>query len=204
MSVIADFQVNGLNPSTVGGVNGGATAKYFPRVLGSSIGNFSAAPSASSASGQLVIPAFGEVQGQAIRVKLAGDVLAAAGTVTIDLVANTGTVASVSYGNATGHIATVTGTPALATATNWFIEATLVGSNNSGATPGLLSGYFSGSLNNANTALTAITNPPSGLDFVKGQAATPGTVMGLVARVTFGTSAAGNFARLYQFQVIAE
>jgi len=198
MSVIADFQVNGLNPSTVGGL--GATAKYFPRVLGSSIGSFSAAPSATSAAGQLSVPAFGELQGQAFRVKLAGDVLAAAGLITIDLVANTGTVASPSY----AAIATITGTPALATAVNWFMDVTLVGSNNSGATPGLLSGYFSGSLNNTNIALTAITNPPSGLDFVKGQAVPQGNVVGLVARVTFATTAAGNFARLYQFQVSGE
>ncbi len=201
MSVIADFQVNGLNPSTVGGV--GTAAKYFPRVLGSSIGNFSAAPSAASAAGQLSVAAFGELQGNAFRVKLAGDVLpfTGGGNVTIELVANTGTVAAPSYAAiaSTGAVAL-----ASATAVNWFLEATVVGTNNSGATPGLLSGYFSGSLNNAVIALTAITNPPSGLDFVKGQAAVQGNVLGLVARVTFSVSLAQNFARLYQFQISAE
>lgn len=198
MSVIADFQVNGLNPSTVGGV--GTAAKYFPRVLGSSIGNFSAAPSAASAAGQLSLPAFGELQGQAFKVILAGDVLpfTGGGNFTIDLVANTGTVATPSYAAiaSTGAIALASATPV-----NWFLEATLVGTNNSGATPGLLSGYFSGSQNNTNVALTAITNPPSGLDFVKGQATVQGNVLGLVARVTFSVSLAQNFARLYQFQV---
>ena len=45
MSVFADFQVNGLFPSTVGGL--GATVKYFPRILGSSIGATPATPSSS-------------------------------------------------------------------------------------------------------------------------------------------------------------
>ncbi|SRR6266481_4954628 len=198
MSVIRDFQVNGLNPSTVGGL--GATAKYFPRILGSSIGNFSAAPSATSAAGQVDVPAFGELQGQKFKVVLAGDALAAAGLITIDLVANTGTIATPSY----AAIATVTATPALATAVNWFLEAELSGTNNAGATPGLLSGNFHGSFNNTLVAYAAITNPPSGLDFVKGQASPQGNVVGLVARVTFATTAAGNFARLYQFQVSAE
>lgn len=196
MSVIADFQVNGLFPSSVGGV--GTAAKYFPRVLGSSIGNFSAAPSAASAAGQLSVQAFGELQGQAFKVVLAGDVLPfTGGTATIDLVANTGTIAAPVY----AVIASSGAIAASATAVNWFLEATLVGSNNSGVTPGLLSGYFSGSQNNTNIALTAITNPPSGLDFVKGQAAVQGNVLGLVARVTFAASSATNFARLYQFQV---
>lgn len=202
MSVIADFQVNGLNPSTVGGV--GTAAKYFPRVLGSSIGNFSAAPSAASAAGQLTVPAFGELQGQKFKVLLAGDVLpfTGGGNFTIELVANTGTVAAPTYAAiaSTGAI-----TLASATAVNWFLEVSLVGSNNAGATPGLLSGNFFGSQNNTNIALTAITNPPNGLDFVKGQAAPgQGGVLGLVARATFSVSLAQNFARLYQFQVIAD
>lgn len=196
--VIRDFQVNGLNPSTVGGV--GTTAKYFPRILGSSIGNFSAAPSATSAAGQLDVPAFGELQGQRFSVVAAGDCLpfTGGGTVTIDLVANTGTIASPSYAAiaSTGAV-----TLASATAVNWFLNADLVGTNNSGATPGLLSGNFYGSFNNTLIDLTAITNPPTGLDFVKGQATPQGNVLGLVVRVTFNTSLASNFARLYQFQI---
>jgi hypothetical protein len=199
MSVIRDFQVNGLNPSTVGGV--GTAAKYFPRILGSSIGNFSAAPSATSAAGQLDVPAFGELQGQVFKVVLGGDVLpfTGGGNVTIDLVANTGTIASPTYAAiaSTGAVTLASATPV-----NWSIEATLVGTNNSGATPGLLSGYFIASLNNAAViGPSPITNPPSGLDFVKGQPApTQGNVVGLVARVTFSVSLAQNFARLYQFQ----
>lgn len=204
MSVIADFQVNGLNPSTVGGL--GTTAKYFPRILGTAGpgGGFSAAPSATSAAGQLMVPAFGEVQGQAFSVRAAGDVLpfTGGGTVTIDLVANTGTVASPSYAAiaSTGAVTLASATPV-----NWFLHADLIGTNNSGATPGLLSGNFYGSVNNTLVDLTAITNPPTGLDFVKGQpvgSGGQGGVFGLVVRVTFNTSLAQNFARLYQFQVI--
>jgi len=203
MAVIRDFQVNGLNPSTVGGV--GTAAKYFPRILGTAGpgGGFSAAPSATSAAGQLDVPAFGELQGNAFRVKAAGDVLpfTGGGNVTIDLVANTGTIASPSYAAiaSTGAVTLASATPV-----NWYLEATLIGTNNSGATPGLLSGNFLGSLNNTLIDLTAITNPPTGLDFVKGQASPQGNVFGLVVRVTFSVSLAQNFARLYQFQISAE
>ncbi|SRR6266480_1377381 len=210
MSVIADFQVNGLNPSTVGGV--GTAAKYFPRVLGTSIGNFSAAPSATSAAGQLVVPAFGELQGQKFRVIAAGDVLpfTGGGTYNVDIVANTGTVASPTYAvlATTGAI-----TLASATAVNFSLEANLSGTNNAGATPGKLSGWFWGAQNDTAIAITQVgatlatiaTAAPTGLDFVKGQAVpTAGIVVGLVARVTFSVSLAQNFARLYQFQVVAE
>jgi hypothetical protein len=203
MSVIADFQVNGLNPSSVGGV--GTTAKYFPRVLGSSIGVASVAPSATSAAGQLTVPAFGELQGQIFKIKAAGDVLpfTGGGTYTIDIQANTGSLSSPSY---TTLATTGAVTLASATAVNWFLEASMSGTNNAGATPGKLDGYFSGSTNGVNIALTQISNPLSGLNFVTGQSSSgsQGGVIGLVARVTFNTSLAQNFARLYQFQVIAD
>lgn len=201
MSVIQDFQVNGLNPSTVGGV--GTTAKYFPRVLGTSIGNFSAAPSATNAAGQISVPAFGELQGQKFKVVAAGDVLpfTGGGTFTIDIVANTGTIATPVYNTiaTTGAI-----TLASATAVNWFLEAHVSGTNNVGATPGTLQGFYWGSQNNTNVVMTALPFQPTALDFVKGQASPQGNVLGLVARATFSVSLAQNFARLYQFQISAD
>lgn len=203
MTVISDFQVNGNNPSTVGGT--GTTAKYFPRLLGSSIGVTSVAPSSTSAAGQLVVPAFAELQGQTFKIKAGGDVLpfTGGGTYTIDIVANTGSISSPTYAvlATTGAV-----TLASATAVNWFLEASVSGTNNSGATPGKLDGYFSGSTNGVNVALTQISNPLSGLNWLTGQtnAGSQGMVFGLVARVTFSVSLAQNFARLYQFQVIAD
>lgn len=202
MSVIADYQVNGLFPSSVGGV--GTAAKYFPRILGSNgPGSVSVTPSATSAVGQLSVPAFGELQGQKFKVVLAGDVLPFTGgtTFTIDLVANTGTVTTPSYAvlATTGAI-----TLASATAVNWFLEAHVSGTNNAGATPGQLNGFYWGNQNVTPIAQTTITSVPTGLDFVKGQASVQGNVVGLVARATFATSLAQNFARLYQFQVSGE
>jgi len=204
MAVIADFQVNGLNPSTVGGT--GSTAKYFPRVLGTGgpSGGFSANPSSASAAGQLVVPAFGEAQGQQIRIKASGDVLPFTGgtTFTIDIQANTGTVASPTY---TTIMSTGAITLASATAVNWFLEGIVSGTNNVGATPGQLNGFFWGNQNATAIAQAELSNPLTGLDFVKGQPLpTPGVVFGLVARVTFATSLAQNFARLYQFQVVVD
>jgi hypothetical protein len=199
MSVIADFQVSGANPSTVGGP--GSQPKYFPRVLGGSIGNFSLAPSATNAAGQLAVPAFGEVHGSIFKVKAGGDVLpfTGGGTVTIDLVANTGSVSSPNYAAiaSTGAVTIATATPF-----NWFLEATLIGNNNTGS----LGGNFWGSMAGASPALidvSSIITQPTGLDFIKGQssAGSQGTVLGLVVRVTFNVSLAQNFARLTQFVI---
>ena len=207
MSIFADFQVSGQNPSTVSGQ--GTLPKYFPRVLGSSIGTPSVGPSASVAAGQLLIPAANAVHGTQFKVRIGGDItLGTTGnpSITIDLVANTNTNSTATPNwvaiASTGLIQSL---PAL-TPLNWLLETTLFGDNNTG----LLSGYFIGSLNNTNVpnnSLTAITNPPSGLNFVKGQSgpgAVPGAVIGLAVRATFGVSLDQNTARLTQFQITAD
>jgi hypothetical protein len=210
MSVLADFGVSGQNPSTVGGV--GTTPKYFPRALGSQIGVQSTTPSATSAVGQLAVPAGNQVHGNIFRVKAAGDCLPfiGGGNVTIDIVANTGTIASPTY-----SLIATTGaqTVASATAFPWFLEAVLVGDNYSGANPGTLAGaYWGAGFNGGSLNLidwVPIPNQLSNLDFVKGpvnqgSGSLPGVVFGLVARVTFNVSLAQNFARLTQFQVTAD
>src|SRR5260370_10111428 len=95
MSVIADFGVSGLFPSNVGGV--GAAVKYFPR-LSSTIGAAPTTPSASNATGQLVVKGLNELNGQLFKVKVAGDVLlTGGGNYNVVLYANTGTVTSPIY-----------------------------------------------------------------------------------------------------------
>jgi hypothetical protein len=203
MSVLADFQVNGLNPSVVGGT--GTTIKYFPRLLGTSIGVQSIAPSATSALGQLVPPAFNELNGQLFKVKIAGSTLSFTGgtTYNVSLSVNTGTVVAPVY----TVIASTGAQGAASTLKNAFaMEVNLFGTTDSG----LVAGWY-----DSNTVLpsgvmqakaqAALDNPfpVQTIDFSKGLT-TPGNQgipFGLVVGVTFATSVAGNSASLYQFQV---
>lgn len=202
MSVLADFQVNGLNPSVIGGT--GVAIKYFPRLLGSAIGVQSVAPSATSAAGQLVPPAFNELNGRTFKVQAAGTVLpfTGGGTYTVSLQANTGTVASPSYTTiaSTGAITLASATPV-----NFMLDVTLMGNT----AVGKLDGYYQGSTNGAlavtgGTAQREIDAALSGLNFGTGltSSGNQGVPFGLVVGVTFSVSLAQNSASLYQFQVI--
>jgi len=206
MSVLADFQVNGANPSIVGGL-GNNVEKYFPRLLGTSIGVQSVAPSAASAAGQLVVPAFNELNGQRFKVVLAGDVLDFTGgtTFSVNLSANTGTVASPVY----TIIATTGAVGAANTARFAFaMEINLFGTTASG----LVGGWYNSTTVAPATGTSTVKaqGPTSAFpivtnDFTKGQAIPgAGIVFGLVASVNFATSVAQNSASLYQFQVIAD
>lgn len=204
MSVIADFGVNGLNPSVVGGT-GGAVEKYFPRLLGTSIGVQSVAPSLTSAAGQLVPPAFGSLNGQLFKVKIAGSALSFTGgtTYNVKLSVNTGTVASPTY----TIIASTGNVGAASTLKNAFaLEVYLYGTTDSG----LVAGWYDSSTvlpsgvmaSKAQAALDAAF-PVQTIDFSKGlqSSGNQGVPFGLVVSVNFATSVAGNSASLYQFQV---
>lgn len=198
-SVIADFQVNGLFPSNVGGT--GTAIKYFPRILGSSIGVQSVAPSATSAAGQLVVPANGELNGQLFKVKAAGNVLpfTGGGTYNVVLYANTGTVATPSY---TAIASTGAITLAQTTRSNWALDVTLVGDTVSGQ----VGGNYSATTNNANNkAQVPLDAFLTGVNFNAGQSSPAGNgiAFGLAVGVTFSVSLASNAASLYQFQIIS-
>jgi hypothetical protein len=203
MSVLADFQVNGLNPSVVGGT--GVTIKYFPRLLGSAIGVQSSTPSATSAAGQLVIPAFNELNGQLFKVKIAGSTLTFTGSTTFDVqvAVNTGTVSSPTYTT----IARTGAVGAASTLKNAFaLEINLYGTTDSGLVAGW---YDSMTILPGGTmtakAQAALDNPfpVQNINFGSGLTAggNQGVPFGLVVGVVFATSIAGNSASLYQFQV---
>ena len=200
MSVIVDFQVNGLFPSNVGGT--GTSVKYFPRVLGPSIGVAPSTPSASSAVGQLVVPANGVLNGQHFKVKAAGNVLpfTGGGTYNVQLFANTGTVATPSY---TAIASTGAITLAQATRSNWALDVSLMGDSVSGQVGGNYSAFTNNANNKAQVTLDAGL---TGISFTAGQSGPQGNdiAFGLVVGVTFNTSLASNAASLYQFQVIAD
>lgn len=192
MSVIADFQVNGLFPSVVGGV--GTAAKYFPRILGLNgpNGGQSVAPSSSSAQGQLAVPGNSVLNGQwfdvLVGLSVGSDSGDPSGTVTIELAANTGSVTTPSYTVIAATSAIVPATQPLQVA----LKASLFGDSKSGIVTGVYTALANSALNNSTpkviTALSAI-NMGAALPF------------GLVLRATFGTSDATNTASLYQFQI---
>lgn len=194
MSVIADFQVSGLFPSTVGGL--GTTAKYFPRALGASIGVQSVAPSSSSAAGQLSVPGNNELNGQWFDVLVAlsygSDSGDPSGTVKVELVANTGTVTTPSY----TVIASTDAYVPLREPGQIALKAQLVADSKSGLLCGSYLALTNGVVDNSTPkALDAIL---SGINMGAG------VPFGLAVRVTFGTTDATNTASLYQFQVAAQ
>lgn len=202
-NVIADFGVSGSFPAAVGGA--GTAIKYFPRLLGPSIGVAPSTPSATNAAGQLVLPAFNELNGQLFKVKIVGDVLdfTAGTTYNVVLYANTGTVATPVY----TALASTGAVGAANTARAAFaLDVNIFGSSLSGTTAGLLGGYYN-----------SVTITPAGVQTMKAQAALDASltginfnnggqvqgVVGLVVGVTFATSVAQNAANLYQFQIEA-
>lgn len=192
--VINDFLVNGSNPSTVGGT--GTSAKYFPRVLGTSgpTGGQSVAPSATSNAGRLNVPGFNELNGQWFDVLVGAEITSGVAdssvTVALSLYADTAALGSApSY----TQIAT-TGffTAALEnTAYEVGLKVSLFGESKSGVVRGFQSGVYGAN----NLAAGSLTNNLSSINFAS---ASP---FGLVVGVTFSTSDAGNAASLYQFQI---
>lgn len=92
-----DFQVNGSVFSRVSGT--GTTVKYFPRLLGPSIGVAPATPSATNPTGFLAVPAQNVVNSQWMNVIASGSALGGSNTetATVNLYAVTGSIASPTY-----------------------------------------------------------------------------------------------------------
>src|ERR1700675_4884 len=99
MSNVLDFQVSGAFPSKVGGL--GITVKYFPRLIGPSIGVAPSTPSATSAAGALLLPAANVFNGQQFNILASGSIGSdsgdPSGTATVQLYAVTGSLASPVY-----------------------------------------------------------------------------------------------------------
>jgi len=193
-----DFQVNGLNPSIVGGT-GNTAVKYFPRrqfMAGSTFNTQSNAPSASNAYGQLVVPGLNELNGQLFSAAAAGtignDTGDPSGTFDVTIYANTGSVTSPNY-----VVMATTGifAPVVPGTQSWAIKMTLEGDSASGLCGGSYSAYVNGVAQGTPPTATAVL---SGINF---GAAIP---FGLVVGVKFGTSDASNTASLYQFTIGSE
>lgn len=194
MSVINDFLVNGLNPSTVGGT--GTTVKYFPRLFGG-FDVQSTAPSASSAVGQLVVPGNSTLNGQWFNALVGGNIQSgvADSSVTVEVALYAQTSATLSSPSYTKLATTGALTAPLAsTYYSFALKVSLFGDSKSGVVRG--SQYAILGANNVTTA--SLTNNLSGINFAS---AVP---FGMVVGVTFTNTDAGNNANLYQFQITAE
>jgi hypothetical protein len=199
MSNVLDFQVSGAFPSKVGGL--GTTVKYFPRPIGPSIGVAPSTPSSTSPVGALLLPAQNVFQGQQFNVMASGffgsDTGDPSGTVTVQLYAVTGSVASPTYTS----IATTGAITPFFAQEPWGLNVELVGASNNGAN-GLLIGSYEAFIRGSVTAPTTVTNIVTGLDFNAGNPLlAQGAVLGFVVGVTFGTTDATNKASLTQFTI---
>lgn len=197
--VLSDFQAGPNNPSTVSG-NSTATL-YFsrPSSLGvqtiGSAGGYSLipSPSATSATGQLVVPGLNALNGQPFNIRAAGDFGSdtgdASGTVQITLYANIGTISSPIYTTIASTGAVV---PGFASAEPWSINSTMQGTTSSGLCGGTYTVMVGGQKVGAANQSTPIL---SGINF---GASVP---FGFVVGVRFGTGDASNKARLLQFNI---
>jgi len=193
MSVINDFLVNGLNPSTVGGA--GSTVKYFPRLFGG-FNVESTAPSATSNAGQLVVPGNSALEAQWFDVLVGGSILS--GVADSSVTAKVSLYAQTAAAGATPSYTEIATTgfftaPLEQTSYAFALKVQLFGSTKSGVVRGFQSGIFGAN----NIAAGNLTNNLSGVSMASS------TPFGLVVGVTFSNSDAGNAASLNQFQIAA-
>ena len=193
-TVLANYQISGAFPTTVGGTS--TAKKYFPAPSGQ-IGVTGSTPSTSSSAGQMGVPGNNRLNGQIFIVQAAGFFEVGSGgacpSVTITVEANTAAPGvSPSY-----HTLATTGAITTQNLTGvfypWYLTLELEGDSSSG----LLQGRYRGAVNDALIDDTIVGSLLSGLNF----ASEP--VFGLVAAVQFGVSEAGNSASMNQFMIQA-
>ena len=189
---VYDFGVNGGNASKVGGT--GTGVKYFPRLIGPSINVAPVTPSTTSAVGSLFVggPRFNSQIFELFAAGTTGPETGdPSGTVTVQVYAVTGSLASPTYTSigTTGAV-----TPLVGAAQDWSMKFTLL----MGAS-GTLGGVYSVIKNGVPVAAAATTNVVSGLNVKSGNSGLNGATVGFVVGVTFGTSDATNAASLFQF-----
>lgn len=200
--VFTNWQINGANPVTVGGL--GVTPKYFSAPSGNFTSGVSTTPNSTNATGQLNIDGDNQVNGQLLVVTAAGDVEVGSGgacpSITIDIQANTGTFIAPIYTTiaSTGAVTVQANTNVLYP---WFLQAKLVGTTGAGT----IGGTQNGSVDNSNApANSPLTNVLSGLNYLANPSFIGGPTFGLVVRVTFSVSEPGNKANMYQFTVAGQ
>jgi hypothetical protein len=206
MQTLNNWAINGSFQSTVSGL--GITAKYFPAPSANFTAGAGSTPNAGNAAGQLLVPGENKLNGQVFRIFASGNILTAGSpspSILIELCVNTGTVTSPSY---TVIANSGTDTQAGADATfPWYIDVTASGDTGSGILQGRYSSVWDNVVEHSNIALD---NTVTGLVFGPSATATQdqrhsesgaNAVCGLVVRVTFGTTNAGNTANMFRFAI---
>lgn len=192
--VIANYLVNGLNPSTIGGT--GTAVKYFPQPSGQ-IGVAGTTPAANNSTGCLTIPGNSRLNGQLFTVSAIGSVYTdpsiACPTVTIELKVVTGNVGGPGPSYTTIATTGAVGTSSLAYQDEPFrINASLSVDKDSGVLQGVYTALYNDVLKSSTPAITtAVLGLDPSLD----------KPFGFVIGVTFNTSGAANLAKLYQFNI---
>jgi hypothetical protein len=158
--------------------------------------------------GQLAVPGRNELNGCAFNIRAAGNFEVGSGgacpNVTIDVVANTGTISSPTY--------TVIMTSGAITAQNltgtfydWFFDGEVQGTTGSGTLQGAYDCVVDTTLVKNHQALTntltGLVWGPTATQQQGANIATTDPVFGLLVRVTFSVSEPGNAANLYQFEL---
>ena len=217
MSLNYDFSVSGLFPSKVGGT--GTLLKYFPRLLGPSIGASPATPSATNATGALFIPPASVLNGQLFDVTAVGSYGNDTGDpsgfvqVVMQIVLPNATTGSYTVNPVYRTIAQTALNAVVGFEPNsWAIKASLYGDTLSGLVGGWYFASVAGVL--VNSTPKSVDTVVTGINFSGGTvpaalaSATggPGTIgaqapFGLVVGVVFGTSDPTNTASMYEFSV---
>jgi hypothetical protein len=217
-----DFSVSGLFPSKVGGT--GTLVKFFPRLLGPSIGASPATPSATNATGALFIPPASVLNAQLFNVIATGefgnDTGDPSAQVTVNLYAVTPNSTTGSY--TVNPVYTILGGTGLVTPSplgivnNWSLKFKLYGTTLSGIVGGSYDAYVNGVILSGkadvktDTTLSGISfagnNIPASLSSATGGPGTSGAnaPFGLAVGVIFATSDASNAAAMYQFCITTD
>lgn len=193
MAVVTNWQITGVNPVTVGGT--GTAPKYFTVPSGNFTAGPATTPNAANATGQLAVPGSNQLNGQRFKIVACGDFEVGTGgacpNVTIDIVANIGTLVAPIY-----TVLATTGAIVAQTAVGifypWYIVADVIGTTAAGT----LGGTQAANVDNTVVAAAALTHTLSGLNF---SGVSP--VFGLAVRTTFSVSESGNSANMYQFGI---
>ncbi len=220
MSIFVDFGVNSLNPSFAGGLAG---IKYFtrpgggpggrqvaanttglPQPSGAGVGLQMSTPigttqtSGSSAVGQLPYPGKSVLNGQMVRIRIAGASSVLSGTCTVTLIASTPPFTFVTGQSPQGpNFTTIAGTGAQAASGAWTIEAAVMLSA-SGLFSGRYSAMYNGAYHNtgSSTPWVALDNTVNGID------PTTAAPFGLFVGANFSVNSVNNFAQLTEFRII--
>jgi len=213
MQTIAQLNVNGANPSTVGGT--GTSQKIFPYVPGPSIGVAATASSPFYGVGAIPLPGSGRLNGQQFTISASGNFEVGSGgtcpQVTIALLAAT-SLANLKAGTYTtlGSSGTVTAQNLTGTFYPWALNLDLAGDTGSGILQGTGAFLVDGTaLPNGGSAATATygvlgqtVNSVSWNQLSSVSFTNENTVFFAVG-VTFSVSESGNSANLYEFKLEA-